>query len=99
MEMSKIIQGSAHEKKQHQRAAKALYNARQRCNNPKNKDYKNYGAKGIKVLFKNADELIACIKLPPANASLDRIDPNGHYEVGNVRWASKAVQAANKKAS
>jgi hypothetical protein len=103
MEMSPIDQPvsklSSHEKKQRQKASKALSNARQRCTNPNNKDYPAYGGQGIKVFLKSVDELIAAIDLPPANASLDRIDPHGHYEVGNVRWASKAVQAANKKTS
>ncbi len=90
---------SPQQKKQRKRAAKVLYNARQRCTNPNDKDYKNYGAKGIQVLL-TLDELIEAIGLPAASGlSVDRIDPNGHYELGNVRWASKAVQAANKKAS
>jgi len=86
------------QKKQRQRASKSLSNARQRCTNPKDKDYANYGAQGIKVLI-TLDGLIAAIGLPPLKASLDRVDPHGHYEAGNVRWASKAVQAANKKSS
>lgn len=88
----------SHEKKQRERAAKALANARQRCTNPKNKDYANYGAKGIQVLL-SLDELVAAIGLPDPGLTLDRINPNGHYEPGNVRWATKAVQAANKKGS
>lgn len=95
---SPITGGAAEQKKQREKALKALQNARQRCTNLNNKDYKNYGALGIKVLL-NLDELIACIGLPKGDVSLDRIDPKGHYEVGNVRWASKAVQAANKKSS
>jgi hypothetical protein len=102
MEISPIIQSASHmspeQKKRREKAAKALANARQRCTNPKNKDYKNYGAVGIKVLL-SVDELIAAIGLPPLKTSLDRVDPHGHYEVGNVRWASTAVQAANKKSS
>ena len=102
LEIDTIVQPvslpSGEKKKQRAKAAKALYNARQRCTNPKNKDYANYGALGIQVLL-TVDELIAAIGLPSPKASLDRIDPHGHYEVGNVRWATKAVQAANKKAS
>ncbi len=33
------------------------------------------------------------------DVSLDRIDPAGHYEIGNLRWTNKHVQAANKKVS
>lgn len=81
------------------RASKALSNAKQRCTNKKNPDYPNYGGAGIQVLFKSANDLVDAIGLPAAGHSLDRIDPTGHYEVGNVRWTTPAVQAANKKGS
>lgn len=80
-------------------ASKALRNARQRCTNNKDPSFSNYGALGIEVRFKNISELAASIGLPKPGQSLDRINPNGHYEPGNVRWASAAVQAANKKLS
>lgn len=41
-----------------------------------------------------------CLDIQPPERSdhtLDRIDPNGHYAPGNVRWANKSVQSANKK--
>jgi hypothetical protein len=85
-------------KKARAQVSKALSNARQRCTNEKNKDYAAYGAMGIQVLI-GTDDLIAAIGLPPKKASLDRIDPHGHYELGNIRWASQSVQAANKKSS
>ncbi len=81
------------------RASKALANARQRCTNPNDPEYAGYGAVGIAVLFKNIDELVAAISLPKPGQSLDRINPHGHYEAGNVRWTTAAVQAANKKLS
>jgi len=31
------------------------------------------------------------------NTTLDRIDVNGHYEVGNVKWSTKAEQARNMR--
>lgn len=90
---------TAFETKARERASKALRNARQRCTNHKNPDYPSYGGCGIEVRFTNLAELIAAIGLPKPDQSLDRINPHGHYEVGNVRWACVAVQAANKKLS
>lgn len=34
---------------------------------------------------------------PTPTASLDRIDPKGHYEPSNVRWTTRAVQSRNTK--
>jgi hypothetical protein len=63
-----------------------------RCSNPKNKSYKYYGGKGIKVCERwNSFELFALdISAPPTNKhELDRIDPLGHYEPNNCRWVTK----------
>lgn len=82
------------------KAYDAYNNAKQRCTNPKHKDYANYGKLGVKVLFPTFGEFLSHIGLPPTQqVSLDRINPHGNYELGNVRWASKAVQAHNKKGS
>lgn len=81
----------------------AIACARQRCENPNDPMYKHYGARGIKckITYK---ELLATIGPRPKSLirrnrslySLDRIDNNGHYEAGNVRWATYAQQMANR---
>lgn len=50
------------------------------------------------VAFKIAslDELVAAIGLRPENQTLDRIDTNGDYEIGNIRWATRKQQAQNR---
>lgn len=72
-----------------------------RCNDPKNKDYHNYGGRGIKVCpewLNSFEAFFAHIGLKPdPSYSIDRIDVNGHYEPGNVRWADKWTQANNKR--
>lgn len=76
----------------------AFHNAKQRCENPKNPSYPKYGMLGVKVIFAGFGEFLDHIGLPPNDQSqLDRIDPAGNYELGNVRWASPSVQAVNKK--
>jgi len=79
------------------------HSMKQRCNNPKNKDYKNYGGRGIKVCteWQTFDDFLKSIlnsighKQSPIH-QLDRIDNNKNYEPNNVRWATKQQQARNK---
>lgn len=74
---------------------------KQRCNNPKKQFYYAYGARGISVCkewmesFENFYDYVS--KLPhygEEGYSLDRIDNDGNYEPGNVRWAT-AIQQSN----
>ena len=71
-----------------------------RCYNPNYQYYEHYGARGIEV----ADEWINDFRAfynhvgprPSAKHSLDRIDNNGNYEPGNVRWATDSQQKLNR---
>ena len=62
---------------------------RQRCENPKIKLYKHYGAKGIKNLITKA-ELKQLWERDEADSmrrpSIDRIDSKGNYELKNCRF-------------
>jgi hypothetical protein len=76
---------------------------KQRCLNSSCRSYSDYGGRGIKVckLWINSfEEFIGYIgpRPEPKNLySLDRIDNNGHYEPGNVRWATRAEQRINTR--
>lgn len=76
----------------------AYQNAKARCTNPKCDKFSYYGGRGIKFLFASFAEFIADIGPRPKGKTLDRIDNNGNYELGNVRWATKAQQNENKRA-
>lgn len=101
--MNDLNKNSAFSSKEAQltkKAYNAFHAAKQRCNNPNHPSYANYGALGVKCLFAHFHEFLDHIGAPPSfSASLDRIDPEGNYEVGNVRWSSAAIQAYNKKGS
>src|SRR2546429_181103 len=62
-------------------AYQAYENAIQRCTNPKNQAFKDYGGRGIKFLFQSFDQFFAEIGPRPSRSyTLDRINNNGHYE-------------------
>ena len=71
-----------------------------RCSNPKDKDHKRYGARGISVCPKWSDLLTFIEDVGPKPGpeyTLDRIDTMGNYEPGNVRWATGKEQARNRR--
>ncbi len=74
-----------------------------RCLNPNNQSYKYYGGRGIKIFidWENSFESFFNYigKRPSPKHSIDRIDVNGNYEPGNVRWATIKQQANNKRNS
>ena len=76
---------------------KAFYSAMSRCNNPNRSSYKRYGGRGIEFRFDSWLEFWEELGARPSNLhTLDRINPDGHYEKGNVRWATRKEQANNR---
>lgn len=71
-----------------------------RCYNPNNKRYKDYGGRGIKtcdswLTFKN---FLADMGERPKGKTLDRCpNNNGNYEPGNCRWATPREQMQNQR--
>lgn len=72
-----------------------------RCTNPKHGKYAYYGGRGIKIAeqwLNSFEVFLADIgKRPSAKHSIDRINVNGNYEPGNVRWATKQQQMRNRR--
>lgn len=75
------------------------HSIKQRCNNPKDKGYKNYGGRGITVCTEWNKSFIVFFNhvghRPSPTHSIDRIKNNGNYEPGNVRWATIQEQHNN----
>jgi hypothetical protein len=74
-----------------------------RCTNPKNKKYADYGGRGIKVFeeWLNSFEAFFAHIGPRLflKAEIDRIENDGDYRPGNVRWASCKEQCRNARDS
>lgn len=80
----------------------AVVGARQRCLNPNNAAYPNYGGRGITFDFPSVRSAAEWVldnlgTKPETNYSLDRIDNNKGYTPGNLRWASRTEQNSNKR--
>lgn len=78
-------------------------NMLQRCNNPKNPMYRNYGGRGIRVCQEwqgpgGMKRFIDHMGPRPSPAhTVDRKDNNGNYEPCNVRWATDDEQRNNTR--
>lgn len=80
-----------------QRLYWVYHDAKRRCESPAHKVYDNYGGRGIKFLFSSFVEWLTYMGERPLDFEMDRIDNNGHYVVGNLRWTDRATQQKNKR--
>ena len=70
-----------------------------RCRNPRHPKYHRYGGRGITVCAEWRTNFATFLRdvgrRPIQGLTIDRIDNDGNYEPGNVRWSTPKEQQAN----
>lgn len=74
-------------------------NMKQRCTNPQNEEWENYGGRGIKILdgWEDFNRFYSDMGECPEGLSLDRIQVNSHYCKENCRWADNGTQSHGRR--
>ncbi len=77
-------------------------NLRRRCNEPGHPSFARYGGRGIKMCaeWMSFKRFFSDVGPRPSSLhSIDRINNEGNYEPGNVRWATQSQQMSNTRAT
>jgi len=75
-------------------------NIKQRCHNPQNPRYKDYGGRGVTMCKRwrdNFEAFLLDVGDRPDDLTIDRIDNNRGYTPKNVRWVSRADNNRNSR--
>ena len=79
-------------------------NIKDRVLNPKNKQYNDYGGRGITICEEWKNDFVTFYNWAMLNGyeenkglSIDRIDNDGNYEPSNCRWTTKTIQQRNQR--
>lgn len=80
---------------------RTYFNVKTRCENPNAINYERYGERGIKCKFTSIEDfrnyIVNELQIDPRNLTIDRINNNGHYEKGNIRFITQAENNKNKR--
>lgn len=72
---------------------------RDRCRNPNNRQFQDYGGRGISICdrWNTFANFVQDMGERPSGFSLDRIENDGNYEPSNCRWADRKTQQRNQR--
>lgn len=84
---------------ENQRTYRSWWGMMARCYRTDDRDYRYYGARGIRVCdrWHVFEKFLEDVGTRPAGMSIDRVDNDGDYDPGNWRWATPTQQARNSR--
>lgn len=75
-----------------------------KCTDPNHPAWKNYGERGIRICsewLQDTNKFLVYLASLPGHDNfklvIDRIDNNGHYEPGNLRFTNRSVSSYNRR--
>lgn len=100
----RTIEAKTKHGKTHSRIYRIYRGIKDRCLNPNNERYCDYGGRGIKICkewlgecgFDNFEKW-SLANGYNENLSIDRVNVNGDYEPSNCRWATTKIQNNNQR--
>ena len=93
---NRIIHGKCPRGRQSQKYT-AFRNILARCSNPNHPQYKDYGGRGITCAWSTFAAFDRDVPDPCHGDTIERVDNDGNYEQGNVRWATRKAQSNNTR--
>lgn len=104
IQRERMIQRNTTHGKGRTRLYRIWYGMNRRCSNPKFKQFKDYGGRGIKVCGEWRRDFMAFYDWAMANGydealTLDRIDNDGNYTPSNCRWITRLEQMQNTRSA
>src|SRR5208282_1145309 len=74
-----------------------IFKAAERRCQPDNESHLDYWDRGIRFKFTSFQQFIDEVGARPNRHTIERINNDGHYEPGNVCWATQKAQAQNRR--